>query len=638
MKKWNNRNFFNDLKIPFIYLIISTGWVVFTSKLITEHSADVKSLTIIEIYKGWIFICITGIILYFLIRRERKKIEYSNQKMKEAESKFRCLVEESILGIYIIQNGKFTYVNPTLVQMTGYSEKELMNMQLKDLVVQEETGKAATILPYSTVEELNSAKNELKLKTSDGAVLDVVVLSHKIQIVHNDEPAIMGSILDNTQKRKFQNRLERLAFHDPLTDLANRRLLSHILKETISTAKKEKTSFAFLFIDLDRFKGINDSIGHDIGDKVLQEIAHKLVEYMKEKGTVSRYGGDEFTILIPEIASLEEMERLASGLIQLFNEPLLIEEHEFFVTLSLGIAIFPEHGEDQDTLEKNADIAMYFAKEKGRNNYQIFTNTMKIDIIEKINIQHELRKAMEDINSHFLLYYQPKISLIEQKVIGLEALIRWKHQDLGFVSPAKFIPYAEEIGMILQLSDWVLKEGCNQLKEWNRVGLFPVLCINISPILFQQANFVERIIEKIQYAEIDPSFIQLEITESVMTKHVEDTIIKLEELKKHGITIAIDDFGTGYSSLSILKKLPIDTLKIDQSFIKDFPKDQEIVSAIISMAHSLSMHVMAEGVETIEQSHILQSLGCTEIQGYLFSKPLPVEQVTSYMKEQITSP
>lgn len=613
----------SDFKIPFIYLIISACWVIFSSYILTYFTGDLRNLASYEMLKGWIFICVTSAILYLLIRRERMKDEQSNKRISEAEFKFRTLVEESLLGIYILREGRFAYVNSTLLELSGYNSKELLCMHFSDL-----------ILPLHEGEEvgLYNFRAELQLRKKDGKLLDVVVLSHKLSVIHNDAPAIMGSILDNTEKRKYQRKLERLAFYDPLTNLANRRLLSNSMNEEMLKAKLKKEKLALLFIDLDHFKGINDSIGHDMGDKVLKELANRIVGCISNRGLVSRYGGDEFTVLLPGLQYAEEAERIAKDLISLFNEPLFIENQKFYITLSIGISIFPDHGEELESLEKHADIAMYFAKEKGRNNSQLFTNSMKVFIFERLHLQRELRKAIENIDNYFFLLYQPKIDVVLNKVIGVEALLRWNHPVSGLISPSRFIPIAEEMGTINTLSKWVVNQACRQLKYWNEKGINLTICINISPLLFQQADFVDNILQPISDAGINPSHVQLEITESVLTNYQDEAIDKLKLLKSNGLTIAIDDFGTGYSSLSVLRKMPIDRLKIDQSFIRDLQKDQEIVALIISMAHKLAMHVTAEGVESMEQYRLLKNLNCREMQGYLFSKPITAEEMEDYLR------
>ncbi|MED4056383.1 EAL domain-containing protein [Niallia taxi] len=613
----------SDMRIPLIYLIISACWVLFSSYILTYFTGNLRNFASYEMLKGWIFICVTSVILYLLIRRERIRNEQSNRRRLNAEFKFRTLVEESLLGIYILHEGRFAYVNSTFLDLSGYSSKELLQMHFSELILPLQEGNEVG---------LYNNKAELQLKKKDGTMLDVVVLSHKASVIHNDAPAIMGSILDNTEKRKYQRKLERLAFYDPLTNLANRRMLSQSFEETLSNASVEMDKLALLFIDLDHFKGINDSIGHDMGDKVLKGLAERIVGCIPERGLVSRYGGDEFTVMIPDIQSEKEAEIIADNLITTFNEPLYIENQEFYITLSIGIAIFPFHGEELETLEKNADIAMYFAKEKGRNNSQLFTKSMRIFMVERLHLQHELRKAIENIDNHFFLVYQPKIDVMANKVLGVEALLRWKHPETGLISPARFIPIAEEMGTINALSKWVMNEASRQLRSWNDKGIKMSICINVSPLLFQQADFVESTLYAIEEAGVEPGDVQLEITESVLTNYLDEAIDKLNLLKSNGLTIAIDDFGTGYSSLSVLRKMPIDRLKIDQSFIRDLQKDKEIVALIISMANKLGMHVTAEGVETMEQCKQLQDLHCSEMQGYFFSKPITAEEMEEYLK------
>jgi diguanylate cyclase (GGDEF)-like protein len=394
----------------------------------------------------------------------------------------------------------------------------------------------------------------------------------------------------------------------------------------VKDATAQHENFALLFVDLDRFKAVNDTFGHEIGDKLLIEITEKLKGLINDHDIIARYGGDEFTILLANSNENRAREVAQAILIHLSN-PFFQSTNEIFVTPSIGISIFPEHGETFDMLVKNADLAMYFAKSLGKNNFQIFTTDLKDKSQHVLELEIHLRKALE--RNEFFLYYQPQINLDTNQMIGAEALIRWNQPEKGMIAPADFIPIAEESGLIIPIGEWVIRTACQQNKKWQEDGLPPfTVAVNISARQFFQSNLPELVRNVLRETGLEPKYLEIEITES-MTMDVESAILTLNELKKIGVIISIDDFGTGYSSLNYLKRLPIDKLKIDQSFIRDCTNDvndQTIIKTVILMAQLLKMQVIAEGVETKDQASFLLKHGCMEAQGYYFSKPVPVEE------------
>lgn len=425
-----------------------------------------------------------------------------------------------------------------------------------------------------------------------------------------------------------------MVYRDPLTGLPNRLLLNDRLIQALEKAHENEHALAVMFIDLDRFKNINDTLGHAIGDQLLVEVAKRIQNCTSPTDTVSRQGGDEFIVLLT-CTTPAEATQTAQKIVNLFSHAIELNEHELFVTPSIGIALYPSDGKDIETLIKNADTAMYRVKEEGKNNYRFFTPDMNELITKKMTLEIGLRKALE--RKEFRIAYQPQIDVSSSKVTGVEALIRWHHHEWGNISPAEFIPLAEETGLILSIGEWILYEACLQNKTWQNEGYPPLrMAVNISSRQFQQSNFVEMVRKILSKTGLDPKYLEFELTESIIqnSKHA---ILTMHQLKEMGIHLSIDDFGTGYSSLSYLKTLPIDTLKIDQAFTKNIftdPKDASLMSTIINMAHNLDLNVVAEGVETLEQLQFLQQRNCNEAQGYYFSRPLFAEELTHFFKEQ----
>ncbi|MET3841066.1 GAF domain-containing protein [Bradyrhizobium sp. OAE829] len=438
------------------------------------------------------------------------------------------------------------------------------------------------------------------------------------------------------EKMRADERIEYLASHDSLTNLPNREMFNGMLRRAIDAAERYQRSFAVLFIDLDRFKVINDSLGHDAGDMLLVEIGGRLRSALRSSDVVARLGGDEFVVILEEAAEPHEVERIAGGLLSVLSQPLQLSGHECHTTASIGIAMYPSDGADMQTLTKNADMAMYLAKEDGKNSFRFFTREIKAQSIERLTLESALRRALE--RDQFSLHYQPKVDMASGQITGVEALLRWNHPELGLVSPGQFIPLAEETGLIVPIGRWVLTEACAQNMAWQRRGLRPVtMAVNLSPRQFADANLLHDVDEALLASGMSPVLLQLEVTESMVMRNVSRAIKLLDAIQNRGIRLAIDDFGTGYSSMSLMKQFPIDTIKIDRSFVRDLPvdsEDQAITQAIISMGKALGMTVIAEGVETIEQQTFLRNHACDEMQGFLFSKPLPPQQMADMLRTE----
>ncbi|HEX3020753.1 MAG TPA: EAL domain-containing protein [Chitinispirillaceae bacterium] len=513
-------------------------------------------------------------------------------------------------------------INPGFTTITGYDEESILGK--KPSILKSNRHNAAFYHEmFEKLSHLGKWQGEIWNRRKNGEIylqqLSIVSIYDKDKICY-----YMGLFTDITHYINNNIQVQNHAYYDMLTNLPNRILLHDRLNFMISHAKRNKANMAILLLDLNRFKMINDTLGFSAGDSLLQTIANRLKSCLRDVDGVFRLGDDEFAIILEEIAQPQDAARVAKRLLAVSSLPFQFSNHELYVTVSIGISIFPTDGEEIEVLLKNAEAAMNRAKELGINNYQHYMPTMNSRAFEQLTLEHNLRKALQ--KDEFIVYYQPQIDLKTQKIFGAEALVRWKHPELGMISPAQFIPIAEETGMILPLGEWVLKTACQQVKKWyDQTGCNFYISVNLSSRQFQQQDLVLTIDRVLQETSLPAHYLELEITETLGMKNPELTLKTLHELKSMGIRIAIDDFGTGYSSLSYLKKFPIDTLKIDRSFVSDIQVDSNdaaIVAAIIALAHSLKLKVIAEGVETFEQANYLLDHGCESIQGFLFSPPV----------------
>jgi diguanylate cyclase (GGDEF)-like protein len=448
-----------------------------------------------------------------------------------------------------------------------------------------------------------------------------------VQLREANEHLVLAGVRAQTMAEEAEHtarQMSHAAQHDFLTDLPNRLLLNDRLTQAIALGRRHRKKLAVLFFDVDRFKHINDSLGHPVGDKLLQSIAQRAVTCVRSSDAVSRQGGDEFLVLLSEIEQADDAARCAEKLLVALTKPHSIDNLDLHITVSIGISIYPQDGQNAETLIKSADTAMYHAKENGRNNYQFFTQDMNARVVARQSLETGLRSALE--RREFVLHYQPKVDLGTGAVTGAEALIRWQHPERGLVLPADFVPIAEECGLIVPIGRWVVDEACRQSRAWLNAGTQPVpVAVNISAVEFRDKGFVEGVLASLKGTSLDPSALELELTESVLMHDAQSSADVLHELKAKGVQLAVDDFGTGYSSLSYLSRFPVDALKIDQSFVHDIttdPSDATIVTAVINMAKGLNLRVIAEGIETVEQLAFLRGKHCGEGQGYHFSRPV----------------
>jgi diguanylate cyclase (GGDEF)-like protein len=563
------------------------------------------------------------------------------------EKVLRVLLVEDNAGDARLLREMFRKENPNSFEMTHVSN-------MRDAVIHLAKGGVDIVLldlglpdtyGLESVQQAHAAAPGIPLIVLTG--LDDEVLAAEAMKAGAQDYLIKGQVENRALPRALRHAIDRhriqietvyLAQHDAVTNLPNRLVLKDRVSQAISLARRRKTATAVVFLDLDRFKYINDSLGHAIGDRLLQSVALRLVGSVRDSDTVTRQGGDEFVILLSEIAHSQDAAKSAKRILHSLTAPHLIGAHELHIDGSIGISVYPMDGEDAETLIKNADTAMYHAKENGRNNFQYFTAEMNVKVVARQSLEASLRRALE--REEFLLHYQPKVNLNTGEITSVEALIRWQHPDRGLVSPAEFVPIAEDSGLILPIGRWVLREACRQARAWQDAGLPPIpTAVNVSYAEFRKPSFVEGVQTTLKETGLEARYLELELTEGVLMDDAKFTASVLQELKGMGIRLAADDFGTGYSSLSYLREFPIDILKIDRSFINQITADCDgstIVDAIISMGKSLKHVVVAEGIETQGQRAYLQAHHCQEGQGYLFSRPLPAAQFAVLLQTGIT--
>ena len=567
---------------------------------------------------------------------ERKSAELVLRASEMAlfEEKERAQVTLNSIGDAVLSTdlaGNVTYLNLVAEAMTGWSREEASGRPLAEVfnIIDGETRQVVENPARRAVREnrVVGLESNCILVRRDGFESAIEDSSAPI---HDREGHVTGAVIvfhDVTAVRALAFEMEHLAQHDFLTGLPNRMLLAERLSRAIGLADRHGKQVALLYLDLDCFKNVNDSLGHAIGDQVLQSAAQRLSANVRDTDTVSRQGGDEFVILLSEIEHPQDAALIAEKLLVAFALPQLIAGHELHISQSIGISIYPDDGVDAETLMQNADTAMYHAKSGGRKNYQFFKAAMNRNAVQRQQVESSLRRALKQ--GEFFLHYQPQIEFSSGEMTGAEVLIRWQDPENGLVSPAQFVPVAEECGLIVPMGRWVLREVCRQLKSWLDAGLPAVpVAVNISAIEFRHKDFLQQVTRILQETGLEPKYLELELTESVLMQNLESSSLLLHDLKAMGVKLAIDDFGTGYSSLSYLKRFPIDTLKIDQSFVRDIAIDADdatIVSAIIGMGRSLKQRVVAEGVETESQLRFLQKQLCVEGQGFLFGRPVLAE-------------
>lgn len=572
---------------------------------------------------------------YISIRYEITKRKEMEEELKRREEKYRLITENSTdLVSTIDREGNFMYVSPSHQIYLGYDLEKLESSNLISFIHEEDQKRVLASIQRVFDEGRTAASLiELRIRRKNGTYMEAEARLSPIINKETNIASVVFVMRNISSRKKDQQKMYRLTYHDSLTHLPNRRYFMKELQRAVNQAKNNRSRLGIIHLDIDRLKYINDSSGHEVGDMILLEVANRIRQTIRESDTVARIGGDEFAILVPNISGKQEMEKLAKQMNHRLQDAIEVERYAYHLSCSIGISLFPDNGRTPDELLRHANMAMHTAKEQGRRGYLFFHPDMEKRSLERILIENELKKAIE--NEQFYLEYQPKIHLASGKLIGMEALVRWDHTELGKIAPNKFIFVAEETGLIHLLGEWVLKESCRQNKAWQKAGYPPLkISVNLSPPQLHE-NLVEKVESILQETGLAPQWLELEVTESVFAL-VENVESVLESLRQLGVTISIDDFGTGYSSFSYIKYLPIDALKIDRSFVRDIADNREsrtIVEAILSITKALNLNVIAEGIETKEQLDVLTVIGCQEGQGYFFSMPLSSKDFQRYMEE-----
>jgi diguanylate cyclase (GGDEF)-like protein/PAS domain S-box-containing protein len=576
---------------------------------------------------------------FVAIKQDISERKEGEQALRHAEEKYRAIFEDAVVGIFqTTPDGRPLSINRALAEMHGYDSPEQLLAEVSNVVLQ----------LFVDPKRMHAIRRMLdKESVVRGAEVEVYTRDRKkkcllmnLRAARDASGKIVlheGTTEDITDRKVAEERVRFLAHFDPLTGLPNRNLLQDRLSQALAGARRRKDKVAVLFLDLDQFKTVNDSLGHSFGDLLLQEVAERLKAGSRELDTVARLGGDEFVLILTTVQDLADVAVAAERFVKLMTDGFVVQGHPLNISCSLGISIFPEDGADSEALIKNADAAMYCAKENGRNTFRFYTEDINAEVAERLMLENSLRLALK--KNELFLMYQPQMDIATGRITGLEALLRWQHPDLGLVPPDKFIRIAENTGLIVPIGLWVLRTACSQARKWQDEGLLSVpVAVNVSAVQFRQRGFCELIRQVLHDVGLAPRYLELELTETLLLSSAEVTLSVLQELKAMGLSLAIDDFGTGYSSLSYLKRFPVSKLKIDRSFVRDIavnPDDAAIATAIISMAKSLRLKVIAEGVENESQMSFLRTHQCDEIQGYYFSKPLTVDKVSDKLRNTL---
>ena len=585
-----------------------------------------------------------------VLERRRLKAENQNitQRLSESESLHKFIVNNSPDMIYLLDHdGHFAFINERVETLLGYRQKEVIGQHFTKLIYEEDIDQAHFTFNERRTGDRATRSTELRLncKINNGPRYfesrSVPIELNSIGIYTVDENnrksfiGTYGVARDITERKQAEELIKYQLYHDLLTNLPNRTLFRDRLNMAMAQSKRSGKKLVVMYLDMDRFKIINDSLGHYVGDELLKLVGQRLRSELREADTLARVGGDEFNLLIPEINDIQDARNLAEKILRLTSEPFLIKNEEIFISFSIGISVYPSDGDTKDALIKNADIAMYKVKNSGKNGYAFFSEQMKTHFSASLDIENGLRKAIS--TDELCLYYQPQFNMQESKVVGVEALVRWQHPDKGIIQPNEFINVAEESGLIIPLGEWVLRKACEDIRRWqDEEGVALSLSVNISVQQLEMDQFVAKTLKIIKRHALPRNVLELEITEHAIMQDMEKAIETLTRLSHKGIRIAIDDFGTGYSSLGYLQSLPINTLKMDRSFVEGIKStgDNSIINAIISMAKGLNLDLIAEGVENQTQIEHLSNAGCNLAQGYFYSRPIPEDELLQLIKSQ----
>jgi diguanylate cyclase (GGDEF)-like protein/PAS domain S-box-containing protein len=654
------------IKVSVIYAFIGGSWILFSDGILNKLTQNKDVVAHIQTIKGWVYVIFSSLILYFLINEYAKRSKVWSSKLKEnyeeiqatygqliaAEEELRAQYDELHEKQEIIEKSeeryklalegandaiweidlitKKVFYSDKFIDITGYDVYAITDLDdLMNLVVEEDKETALDDFKNHIEGRTLHYQSNIRIMFNGGGYRWVLIRGKCLRDKKGVATKMSGSVTDISSQKNSEEKINNLQYYDALTEIPNRKLFINTLESEIIVAKDREVKHAVLFIDLDNFKEINDTLGHDYGDKLLKGVAISLKESIREEDFISRVGGDEFFILMRNIEDCTEVTSLCEKLLFSLNNEINIDDKHVYTSASVGITIFPEDGNETSTLLINADTAMYSAKYSGKAKYSFFNKSMSDIVIRRVKIEKGLRLALK--NDEFEIYYQPQIDIVNNKIKGFEALLRWDSLELGRLSPVEFIPVAEQCGLIIPIGNWIMKTVYLQNNLWKNKGyLYETIAINLSAIQLESDKFGETLRKIIDQTKINTKFIELEITESILMKDFEKSIKLLTEIRDLGINIALDDFGTGYSSLSYLKQLPINTLKIDKSFIDNIStnkREKAIVDGIIQLAQKIGLDVIAEGVESKDQIQLLKAMGCNQIQGYYFSKPLPANEI-----------
>lgn len=585
----------------------------------------------------------------------RRHLEQTNQsinnKLEYSRSLYRYLIESSPDIIYTVDaDGRFTFVNDQIKSL-GFDKDEVINQHYSFLVHEDDIDRAKFFFNERRKDSRTKHNIELRLKCKNATKVfrqfetnfaTIVLKSRGLYITPegSDKVEFLGTYgvaRDISDRKRIEEEINHQAYHDALTGLPNRALLKDRLGLTITTSERERLEFATLFIDLDRFKWVNDTLGHMYGDKLLIMVATRLKNCLRKGDTLARLGGDEFTVLLPNIKGRDNALSLAQKMLAELNRPFTLSGHEVFISASIGVAMYPSDGITTEALLKSADIAMYHVKWDGKNGVLFYNANMNVIFHRKLAMENDLKRALE-ADDQFVLFFQPQVSAKNRRIVGMEALVRWQHPERGIISPNEFIPLAEETGLILQITEWVYDRACRELALWRSAGFKGIrMSVNFSPRDIARNDFLELVKKGLEKHAINASALGIEVTESIIMSDRENAILKLKELSALGVSISVDDFGTGYSSLGYLKDFPVHTIKIDKSFVQEIASTDQanpIVAAISTLAKGYKMNLVAEGIETQDQMAVLEALGCDVMQGFLFSRPVAGEEALNFLRQQ----
>ncbi len=623
-------------RVALIYVALIGVWVLIQSGIPIALFADVEisKMTWLQTFNAWFFVVASGWLLYLLINKGLALVARTEEALRLRDRS----IEASGNAIFITSNLEpdhpIIYVNPAFEKITGYTAADAVGRNPRFLHANDKKQPELEAI-RSALKEERPCRVVLRNYRRDGSLFWNELYIAPVRTPQGDVTHYVGVQNDITQARIYQEELARQQRFDSLTGLANRNLLIDRIDTAIARAQRTGRAVAIALLDVDNFRLINETLGYKRGDDLLRLVAERLTSCVRAGDTVARTGGDDFAILFIDQSGETAVNAEAPRIMRAFEQPFMLDGRELFVTVSIGIVMSPQDGDNGEILLKNAETAMYLAKDQGRNSYRIYAAGMNARMAERLDLDTKLRRALE--REELQLHYQPQLDLRTNRIIGVEALCRWKHPEMGMISPGKFIPLAEETGLIMPIGEWVIREACRQNLAWQKAGLEPiVVAVNISARQFRQSDLAAVVAAILNDTGLEPRYLELEVTESAIMHNPVDVISTLKALKAMGVKLSIDDFGTGYSSLSHLKRFPVDRLKIDQSFVRDIPSDTDnsaIAQAVINLGHSMKLRVVAEGVETAEQLAFLRANQCDEKQGYLFSKPLPAEEFAALLRE-----